>query len=249
MCASLHVGSRGLASGLTAVPVCAGVRARQITELCFAMQPGLAERAHVDYHLMASVFGAAAREGRRTRVYVIDGAGMLCVATLERVLAGSCAQVHTALAGIDVCSATALDGMLVCIRRVRALVMASLGKYALVLVYGLSQHVPAPAACTASQMLQWVNAVETLGTLSRQGNVAVVLANGVWALPQGNVYVGHSLNDATARAKLASAGSADVVLVRANGEGVLQRKRFVAVCTSKSSPQQDSSLALPSLSR
>ena len=100
-----------------------------------------------------------------------------------------------------------------------------------------------------SQMMQWVNAVETLGTLSRQGNVAVVLANGVWALPQGNVYVGHSLNDATARAKLASAGSADVVLVRANGEGVLQRKRFVAVCTSESSPQQDSSLALPSLSR
>ncbi len=109
------------------------------------------------------------------------------------------------------------------------------------------QHVPAPA-CTASQMLQWVNAVETMGTLSRQGNVAVVLANGVWALPQGNVYVGHALNDATG-AKLASAGSADVVLVRANGEGVLQRKRFVDVCTSESSPQQDSSLALPSLSR
>ena len=151
MCASLHVCSRGLASGLTAVPVCAGVRASQITDLCFAMQPGLAERAHVDYHLMASVFGAGDREGRRTRVYVIDGAGMLCVATLDRVLAGSCAQVHTALAGIDVCSATALDGMLVCIRRVRALVMASLGKYALVLVYGLSQHVPAPAACTASR--------------------------------------------------------------------------------------------------
>ena len=97
-------------------------------------------------------------------------------------------------------------------------------------------------------MLQWVNAVETLGTLSRQGNVAVVLANVVWALPQGNVYVGHAINDA-AGAKLASAGSADVVLVRANGEGVLQRKRFVAVCTSESSPQQDSSLALPSLSR
>jgi hypothetical protein len=79
--------------------------------------------------------------------------------------------VHTALACIDVCRATALDGMLVCIRRVRALVMASLGKYALVLVYGLSQDVPAPAACTASQMLQWVNSVETLGTLSRQGCV------------------------------------------------------------------------------
>ena len=137
MCASLHVCSRGLVSGLTAVPVCAGVRARQITDLCFAMQLGLAERAHVDYHLMASVFGAADREERRTRVYVIDGAGMLCVATLERVLAGSCAQVHTALAGIDVCRDTALDGMLVCIRRVRALVMASLGKYAQVLVYGL----------------------------------------------------------------------------------------------------------------
>jgi hypothetical protein len=146
-CASLHVGSRGLASGLTAVPGCAGVRVRQITELRFEMQPGLAERAHVDYHLMASVFVTAAREGRRTRVYVIDGAGMLCVATLERVLASSGAEVHTALAGIDVCRATALDGILVCIRRVRALVMASLGKYALVLVYGLSQHVPAPARC------------------------------------------------------------------------------------------------------
>ena len=48
-CASLHVGSRGLASGLTAVPGCAGVRVRQITELRFEMQPGLAERAHVDY--------------------------------------------------------------------------------------------------------------------------------------------------------------------------------------------------------
>jgi hypothetical protein len=55
-------------------------------------------------------------------------------------------------------------------------------------------------------MLQWVNAVETLGTLSRQGNVAVVLANVVWALPQGNVYVGHAINDA-AGAKLASAGT------------------------------------------
>jgi hypothetical protein len=95
--------------------------------------------------------------------------------------------------------------------------------------------VPAQAARTASQMMQWVNAVETLGTLSRQGNVAVVLGNCVWALPQDDVYVGHALNDA-AGAKLASVGSADVVLVRANGEGVLQRKHFLAVYTSVSSP-------------
>jgi hypothetical protein len=96
MCAraSLHVGCRGLASWLTAVPGCAGVRARRITELCFVMQPGLTGRAHVDYHLMAVVFVTAAREGRTTRAYVIDGAGMLCMATLERVLAGSVAALH-----------------------------------------------------------------------------------------------------------------------------------------------------------
>ena len=47
--------------------------------------PGLTGRAHVDYHVMANVFVTAAREGRTTRAYVIDGAGMLCMVTLERV--------------------------------------------------------------------------------------------------------------------------------------------------------------------
>ena len=214
--------------GLTAVPGCAGVRARQVTELRFEMQPGLLGRAHVDYHLMASVFAAAAREGRRTRVYVIDGAGMLCGATLERVLAGSGAGVHTALAGIDVCRATALEGMLVCTRRACALVKASPIKYALVLVYGLCQHVPAPGSRTASNVLQYANCLKSLCNLSREGNVGVVLCNSVWALPQCLVYVGHGLNDAVG-AQFASMGSADVVLVRENGDGVLERKHFVTV--------------------
>ncbi len=56
----------------------------RITELCFVMQPGLTGRTHVDYHLMSNVFVTAAREGPTTLAYVIDGAGMLCMATLER---------------------------------------------------------------------------------------------------------------------------------------------------------------------
>ena len=58
------------------------------------MQPGLTGGAHVDYHLMVVVFVTVAREGRTMRAYVIDGAGMLCMATLERVLAGSDAALH-----------------------------------------------------------------------------------------------------------------------------------------------------------
>jgi hypothetical protein len=53
---------------------------------------------------------------------------MFCVAILERVLEGSDNSVHTALACIDEHCATALDCMLVCIRRVRALVRVSLDK-------------------------------------------------------------------------------------------------------------------------
>ena len=38
----------------------AGVSAREVTELRFAVQPGLQVRAHVDYRLVAGVFTAAA---------------------------------------------------------------------------------------------------------------------------------------------------------------------------------------------
>ena len=74
MCAraSLHVGCRGLASWLTAVPGCAGVRVCRITELCFVMQPGLTGHTHVDYHLMANVFVTAALEGRTTLAYDVS---------------------------------------------------------------------------------------------------------------------------------------------------------------------------------
>ena len=48
------------------------------------MQPGLTGHTHVDYHLMANVFVTAALEGSTTLAYVIDGTGMLCMATLER---------------------------------------------------------------------------------------------------------------------------------------------------------------------
>ena len=80
------------------------------------------------------------------------------------------------------------------------------------LVYRLSQHVPAQAE--SQTVLQWVNTVESLGTLSQQGKIVGVLCNCVWALQQGDVYVGHTLNDTTG-AELASVGSADIVLVRA----------------------------------
>jgi hypothetical protein len=118
--------------------------------------------------------------------------------------------------------------MLVCTRRACALVKASLIKYALVLVYGLCQHVPAPGSRTASNVLQYANCLKSLCNLSREGNVGVVLCNSVWGLPQCVVYVGHGLNDAVG-AQFASMGSADVVLVRANGDGVLERKHFVTV--------------------
>ena len=75
----------------------AGVSAREVTELRFAVQPGLQVRAHVDYRLVAGVFTAAKREGRTARVYVIDGAGMLSAASLERQLAECGADVHIAL--------------------------------------------------------------------------------------------------------------------------------------------------------
>jgi len=129
----------------------AGVSAREVTELRFAVQPGLQVRAHVDYRLVAGVFTAAKREGRTARVYVIDGAGMLSAASLERQLAECGADVHIALSSIDMCRATALDGMLVCLQRVSALIRARPNLYALVLVYGLSQLVPAHRTATNVQ--------------------------------------------------------------------------------------------------
>ena len=87
---------------------------------------------------------------------------------------------------------------------------------------------PRWARVRQSNVLQYVNCLKSLGNLSREGNVGVVLCNSVWGLPQCVVYVGHGLNDAVG-AQFASMGSADVVLVRANGDGVLERKHFVTV--------------------
>ena len=167
----------------------AGVSAREVTELRFAVQPGLQVRAHVDYRLVAGVFTAAKREGRTARVYVIDGAGMLSAASLERQLAECGADVHIALSSIDMCRATALDGMLVCLQRVSALIRARPNLYALVLVYGLSQLVPAHR--TATNVQEFVNCVMQLGVLSREGNVAVVSCNACFELPQGFVWDDH----------------------------------------------------------
>ena len=202
----------------------AGVSAREVTELRFAVQPGLQVRAHVDYRLVAGVFTAAKREGRTARVYVIDGAGMLSAASLERQLAECGADVHIALSSIDMCRATALDGMLVCLQRVSALIRARPNLYALVLVYGLSQLVPAHR--TATNVQEFVNCVMQLGVLSREGNVAVVSCNACFELPQGFVYAGLAPQDAPG-ADLASAGSANIVQIRTNGDVKLVRRRFV----------------------
>ena len=195
-----------------------------------SLLPGWMERAHVDYHLMAATFKTARldgriRDGRGSRVYVIDGAGMFCVTTLEKVLVDSAAPVVGALAGIDMCGAATLDGMLVCIRRACALIRASIDKYALLFVYGLGQYVPVPAARTAGAVLSYVTCVELLMNVGREGNVGVVVCNAVREQQQRVVYVGHVLNDDSG-ARCAMAGSAEVVLVRENGESVLERKFF-----------------------
>ena len=180
--------------------------AREVTELRFAVQPGLQVRAHVDYRLVAGVFTAAKREGRTARVYVIDGAGMLSAASLERQLAECGADVHIALSSIDMCRATALDGMLVCLQRVSALIRARPNLYALVLVYGLSQLVPAHR--TATNVQEFVNCVMQLGVLSREGNVAVVSCNACFELPQGFVYAGLAPRRGTAARAVPRHGSA-----------------------------------------
>jgi hypothetical protein len=178
----------------------------------------------VDYRLVAGVFTAAKREGRAARVYVIDGAGMLSAASLERQLVESGADVHVALGSIDMCRATALDGMLVCLQRASALIKARPNLYALVLVYGLSQLVPAHR--TATNVREFVNCVMQLGVLSRDGNVAVVSCNACFELPQGFVYAGLAPQDASG-ADLASAGSANIVQVRIDGGIKVVRRRFV----------------------
>ena len=54
----------------------AGVSAREVTELRFAVQPGLQVRAHVDYRLVAGVFAAATRRGAAARAVPRHGSAV-----------------------------------------------------------------------------------------------------------------------------------------------------------------------------
>jgi hypothetical protein len=83
---------------------------------------------------------------------------------------------------------------------------------------------PRWARVRQSNVLQYVNCLKSLGNLSREGNVGVVLCNSVWVLPQYVVYVGHCLNDAVG-VQFVSACNADVVLVPARGERERGRER------------------------